>query len=292
MNTDVPGSPESCRATADALRLLGRQLEHADRLASRGARTPETQFDGLSADSYRAACAALAASAATHAASAQRSAGALASYADDLAAVQRVMERVRRSAAVHGLLSGTELVPAAAPTPHQSDVLERLTAIAADALAHLERARDRLGAAFPGQPFPADYGNVLLPPVDEPSGPLPFPPPEAAWPPEARDDDPRPAYPRRDGERAGPDHPTGPDGSSEAPEGSRDAPEGTREAPDGSPDPEGADGGGGGPRREVPPDPPLRFHCGGPVGGGDLGVGEWREEPPGHVLRPVPEPVP
>lgn len=274
MNTDVPGSPGSCRASADALGRLAHHFEQADRLTDHGARTPEHDFEGRTADAYRAACADLAANASAHARAARRAAGALASYAGDLAAVQRVMERVRASAGVHGLLQGTELVPPTAPTPHQIDVFDRLSSIAADAVAHLERARDRLGAAFPGQPFPADYGNVLFPPEEEPVGPSPFPPSESAWPIDRRDDEPRAAHPPRD-DGAGLD---------------RRAPEGA--VPDAREDAD--DAGSDAPHRDPAPDPASRFHRGGPAGdAGDIGYGRSdRARLPGHVLRPAPEPVP
>lgn len=291
MNTDVPGSPESCRATADALDRLARQLEYAGRLAGRGARTPGGDFDGRSADAYRAACAGLAADASARATTAHRSAGALASYAEDLAEVQRVMERVRGSASVHGLLQGAELVAPAAPSPHQRRVFDRLSAIAADAFVHLERARDRLSAAFPGEPFPAGYGNVLRPPADEPVGPLAFPPPESAWPAERRDDAPRQEphredRPQRDDQRAGPDRGTARDAAPEEPPAPHDA----GHADDADADVPGV------PERDAPPPPEPRFHWGGPVGGGDpgdTGYGDSdRARLPGHVLRPAPEPVP
>lgn len=281
MNTDVPGSPGSCRATAEALDRLARQLERADRLTASGARTSERDFDGCTADAYRSVCAGLAADAAAHAASAHRAAGALAAYGEELAAVQRVMQRVRASAGVHGLLQGTELVPPAAPTPHQDAVLDRLSAIAADALAHLERARDRLSAAFPGQPFPADYADVLLPPSGEPAGPVPFPPPDSAWPADQPPDERHPDRARRDGD--GPDrdarHEARPD-AEDAP----DAPRGTEGGDDAAPPREPAP-------REVGPEPTPRIREGGPVGPEGCGDPEWGHLP-GPVLRPVPEPVP
>lgn len=278
MNTDVPGSPESCHAAADALALLARQLERAGRLATGGAHTSEADFDGRTADAYRAACAALAADASAHAATARRSAGALASYGEDLAAVQRVMERVRTSAGVHGLMQGTELVPPTIPTPHQRDVFERLSAIVADARAHLERARDRLSAAFPGQPFPADYGNVLLPPVGEPVEPFLFPPPESAWPREEQPDESRPDGPRREGKQ----------GDGDCGAGRADRPEAPDERPDVT---DGVD-----PQLDHAPEPEPRSPQDDRAGSDDTDIMSYRDpddtRPFGDVLRPAPEPVP
>lgn len=278
MNTDVPGSPGSCRATAEALDRLARRLEEAGRLAGRGARTPDSRFDGRTADSYRAACAALSDGAATQADAVRRAGGALASYADDLGDVQRVMERVRESAAGHGLLDGTRLALPPAPVPEQERAFDRLSVIAADALAHLESARDRLAGAFPGQPFPVDYADVLLP--DGPSEPAgAFPPPESSWPrdaqrPDEREPDGRPDH-RRPDEPAAPGRshddvrdpggcgstpPTGPRPDAASP------PEGAESQPDGT-EPQGL-------RWEV--HRPASDHS-------------WL---PGPVLRPVPEAVP
>jgi len=186
-NTDVPGSPASCRATAEALEGVAAELAVARGRAADGAATPEEQFAGATADAYRRACTTVARSAASAHDDAARSAAALATYGEQLADVQGVMERVRASAAGHGLLDGTDLVLPPAPTPRQRRAHDRLAAIVADARAHLARAGDRLAAALPGR-FPADPADSLLPPVEVPPGPFLFPPPPSAWPPDPAPD--------------------------------------------------------------------------------------------------------
>jgi hypothetical protein len=218
VNTRVEGEPGSCRNAARALRRVARRADEGSQLARHGSRTPASDFSGSAADAYRARCDLVALTADALGRDSERGARALERFADDLTAVQEVMARVRSAALDHGLLVGVDLVLPGAATPAQERAHDRLIRIAGDALAHLDRARERVTEAFAiklPRPATPDYAAVLLPPDASgpaPTEPIDFPPPDSAWPDRQAGAGPGPEAADVDRDHApSPDHDTGTD---------------------------------------------------------------------------------
>lgn len=98
----LPADPAPCRDAAETLRDVARAAETAAEFLAGQAVVPHADFSGTAADSYRSASAELGADSAGVARDTHLLAAALDDYAIRVAAVRRVLTRVRDDAVAHG----------------------------------------------------------------------------------------------------------------------------------------------------------------------------------------------
>lgn len=110
IETAVEGDPAGCRLTGRALQGLARAVSSTSDFLADQSRLPVADFEGRTADAYRTTCAERSTEAAASARDTRELARALASFADGLDGVRRVMREAREVARSRLVLQGTTIV--------------------------------------------------------------------------------------------------------------------------------------------------------------------------------------
>lgn len=148
----VPGSPASCRATADTLATLASTADTTIDTLTAAMGSVDGAWTGMAADAAAVRLAAARDSASTLESRASSARDALRTFADELTVVIDRMSGIRDDAAHGGLVTGTTSVsaphePGADPTPEETARYDRLLALYRDLRDRAFEARDLERAA-------------------------------------------------------------------------------------------------------------------------------------------------